>query len=153
MCVSGCYCSDVCLEMLLFGGSCGVLHEVLVGVGGPMWPLRRSSQCPDRDGLKCSLRKRVRAPFPALSGGFIHTSWRADRTLGLTSTVRSGIVGRCSRSLSVQSAWCRDVAHHFSLIGSLCSVHYYGGQVNTLPPRLGPALVGSSWDLSTVVDC
>ncbi|RWW79191.1 hypothetical protein BHE74_00012539 [Ensete ventricosum] len=36
--------SDVRLGMLLLG----VLHEGLVGVGCPMWPLRRLSQCPDR---------------------------------------------------------------------------------------------------------
>ncbi|RWW82042.1 hypothetical protein BHE74_00009518 [Ensete ventricosum] len=35
MCVLGCSCSDVHLEMLLFGGSRGVLHEGLVGVGQP----------------------------------------------------------------------------------------------------------------------
>ncbi|RWW47801.1 hypothetical protein BHE74_00046179 [Ensete ventricosum] len=35
MCVSGCSCSDIRLEMLLFGVSHGVLHEGLVGVEAP----------------------------------------------------------------------------------------------------------------------
>ncbi|RWW41789.1 hypothetical protein BHE74_00052698 [Ensete ventricosum] len=33
MCVPGCSCSNVRLVMLLLGGSHGVLHEGLVGVG------------------------------------------------------------------------------------------------------------------------
>ncbi|RWV93858.1 hypothetical protein GW17_00043653 [Ensete ventricosum] len=33
MCISECFCSDVRLEMLLFYGSRGVLHEGLDGVG------------------------------------------------------------------------------------------------------------------------
>ncbi|RZS16133.1 hypothetical protein BHM03_00048086 [Ensete ventricosum] len=35
MCILGCSCSDMCLKMLLFGGSRKVLHEGLVGVGAP----------------------------------------------------------------------------------------------------------------------
>ncbi|RRT83919.1 hypothetical protein B296_00014327 [Ensete ventricosum] len=35
MYISRCFCSDVRLKMLLFGGSCGVMHESLVEVGVP----------------------------------------------------------------------------------------------------------------------
>ncbi|RRT68522.1 hypothetical protein B296_00025644 [Ensete ventricosum] len=113
MCVSGCYYSDVPLEMRLLGGSHGVLHECLVEV-----------EVPD-----------VAPPT---------INWRADRTLVLTFVIRSGMVGRCDRSLSIRSVWCRHVARHSSLIGSLHSLHCHGGQVSALPPRLELAPIGSS---------
>ncbi|RZS23585.1 hypothetical protein BHM03_00056553 [Ensete ventricosum] len=77
---------------------------------------------------------------------------RADHTLDLTSVIRPGMVGKCNRLLSIWSVWCKDVARHSSLIGSLRSLRYRGGQVSALPPQPRPAQV-RSWDLSAVMDC
>ncbi|RWW86908.1 hypothetical protein BHE74_00004292 [Ensete ventricosum] len=90
--------------------------------------------------------------FLPSGGGFIHISRRADLTLGLISVVRSSMVDRCGRLMFVRSTWCRDMAHHSSLVGSLCSLRCHGDRVSALPSRPGPALVGLSWDLGVVMD-
>ncbi|RWW09642.1 hypothetical protein GW17_00026860 [Ensete ventricosum] len=131
MCISRCFCSDVHLKMLLFGGSCGVIHESLVEVGKPDMAPQTIKSMPQSKWSKI---------------------WRADHTLSLTSAIKPSMVGRCGPSLSIRSTWCRDMTCHSLLIGSLRSLRCCDGQVSALPPRPGPALVGSSWDLGTVVD-
>ncbi|RZR81730.1 hypothetical protein BHM03_00008024 [Ensete ventricosum] len=51
MCLPGCSCLDVRLEMLLLGGSRGVLHEDLVGVGAR--PTEPPSAIPKGDFYTC----------------------------------------------------------------------------------------------------
>ncbi|RZR77738.1 hypothetical protein BHM03_00002910 [Ensete ventricosum] len=111
MCISRCFCSDVRLKILLFGGSCGVMHESLVKVGVPDMAPKTIKSMPQSKWSKM-----------------------------------------CGPSLSIRSTWCGDLTCHSLLIGSLRSLRCCDGQVSALPPRSGPAPVGSSWDLGTVVD-
>ncbi|RWW86208.1 hypothetical protein BHE74_00005022 [Ensete ventricosum] len=105
MCVPGCSCLDVRLEMLLFGGSRGVLHEDLVGVGArPTWPLRRSSQCPDRGDLSVPNVERVFAesppvPYPRVTFILAGLGTAAPGSLMLAASSTGSVIwrhaGRC----------------------------------------------------------
>ncbi|RRT43161.1 hypothetical protein B296_00026485 [Ensete ventricosum] len=114
-------------------------------------------------GRQPKLHLSQRSPDKLLYGGLIEVGVsdvtpptfksRADHTLGLTSVVRLGMVGRCGLSLSVRSTWCRGMVRHSSLIGSLWSLRCHDRQVIVLSFRPGPTPVGSTWDLGAIVNC